>query len=157
MWSTAVTWEGHFLLTPLKGTKFYGFWSACVGVELVIFVVVFATLLMLHSASCLRSDLPLNGLRFCRQLPFDLQMTVYLHKMCLCAPLRYVLLRVYIYIYIYSATVYVYDVLCWCLRIGAPKRGRLFHLIQGQYLHERSYKQLSQPQWEWTQATSVLQ
>ena len=143
---------------PIKGHRILRILVCvcCAGVELVIFVVVFATLLMLHSASCLRSDLALNGFGFCRRLPFDLQMTVYLHKMCLCALCRYVLLRVF-HVYIYSMTVYVYDILCWCLRVAALKRGRMFHLIQGQYLHERSYKQLSQPEWEWTQGTSVLQ
>lgn len=49
-------------------------------------------------------------------------------------------------------SLHVYICLCCCVHIAAPMRGRLFHLIEGQYLHEESHRHLSR---FFTQNTSL--
>jgi len=70
-------------------------------------------------------------------------------SMCVC-------IYIFILFFIFSVTVCV-QYFCWCFHTAAPKRGRLFHLIEGQYLHEHSYRQPSQLGLNGTQATTVLQ
>lgn len=156
VWSTAIAWEGHLLLTPLKGTKLYRFRRVCcVKVELFIFVVVLrrywccADILFEVKTTFERLQVLQLSSIWCQ---FTLQTKSYLHKMCLCTLCRYVSAC----LYIFGDCLYV-RCFCWCLHIAAPKRGRLFHLIEGQYLHEHSYKQLSQLGLDRTQATTVLQ
>lgn len=130
---------------PIKGHKTLQISVAvcCVRVELLIFVVVLRRywccadiLFEIQTAFKRLQVLQLSSI-WCQ---FTLRVTVYLHKMCLCVHCVGMSLHVYIYIFCDCLCVQCF---CWCLHIAAPKRGRLFHLIEGQYLHEHSYKQLS--------------
>lgn len=83
---------------------------------------------------------------------FDVHRLIglYLLKLCSCV----VWLFLHVYMYKFSGCLCILG-FCWCVHIAGPKRGRLFHLIEGQYLYEHSYRQLSLPSLDSTQAATV--
>lgn len=106
--------------------------------------------------SCLRLNLPFKRLQVLQLSSIWCQFT--LQRRCIYTRCVYVHMFRYVpaCLYIFCGCLHI-RCFCWCLHIAAPKRGRLFHLIEGQYLHEHSYKQLSQLGPDRTQATTVLQ
>lgn len=144
VWSTAITWEGHLLLILLKGTKLNKFRFLCVCVMLRIPAHILLWVCDASDAvltSCLRLKLPFKGLRFCSCLPFD--VSSHCKRRCIYTNVFVRPVQVCLYMFIYILWLFVCMMFCWCVYIAAPKRGRLFHLIEGQYLHEHSYRQLS--------------
>lgn len=135
---------GRSLLTPLKGTKLHWFWSPCFvsGCFCSATNATLKSCLSLNhsflTAPGLPSSVILLSAHTANELVFTQDIcvhcvgmfTLYLFPGCFCL-----------------------QHFCWCLHIAAPKRGRLFHLTEGQYLHEHSYQQLCKLGWDRTQPT----
>lgn len=125
---------------PIKGNKMQHklIFESCIGAQLWIFVVVLLYFLFMLT-SCLRFKLPLEGSRFSSCSSFDLSTKEGVFHDDVQSTCLYNIYCLFVLCF------------CWCLHIAAPQRGHLFHLIEGQYLQEHSYRQLSCRDSGWTE------